>query len=99
MQSQTDYGPISLTERELISMVICVVVLIAVALFLQRTRQGKAIRAVSDNPDLASATGINTNRVILLVWVGGGALAGTRRGPSRSRRAGPVEHGVHACCC
>ena len=38
--------------------------------------QGKAIRAVSDNPELASATGINTNRVILLVWVAGGALAG-----------------------
>jgi branched-chain amino acid transport system permease protein len=51
-------------------------VLLAVALFLQRSRQGKAIRAVSDNPELASATGINTNRVILLVWVAGGALAG-----------------------
>ncbi len=31
---------------------------------------------MSDNPELASATGINTNRVILLVWVTGGALAG-----------------------
>ena len=30
---------------------------------------------MSDNPDLASATGINTNRVIMLVWVAGGALA------------------------
>jgi neutral amino acid transport system permease protein len=76
VQTQTDFGPISLTTRELISMVICVVVLLAVAVFLQRTRQGKAVRAVSDNPDLSSATGINTNRVILLVWVGGGALAG-----------------------
>jgi neutral amino acid transport system permease protein len=76
VQRQTDFGPVSLTDRELVSMIICVVVLLAVALFLQRTRQGKAVRAVSDNPDLASATGINTNRVILLVWVGGGALAG-----------------------
>jgi branched-chain amino acid transport system permease protein len=47
-----------------------------VALFLQKSRRGKAIRAVSDNPDLASATGINTERVIMLVWVAGGALAG-----------------------
>ena len=37
----------------------------------QRTRFGKAIRAVSDNPELASSTGINTDRVILIVWVGG----------------------------
>jgi neutral amino acid transport system permease protein len=76
VQPQTDYGPVSFTDRDLVSMGICVVVLLAVALFLQRTRQGKAIRAVSDNPDLASATGINTDRVILLVWVAGGALAG-----------------------
>ena len=76
VQRQTDFGPVSLTERELVSMVICIVVLLAVAVFLQRTRQGKAVRAVSDNPELSSATGINTNRVILLVWVGGGALAG-----------------------
>jgi branched-chain amino acid transport system permease protein len=31
---------------------------------------------VSDNPDLASSTGINTDRVILLVWIVGAALAG-----------------------
>ena len=46
------------------------------ALWLLRTRTGKAIRAVSDNPDLASSTGINTDRIILIVWVAGGALAG-----------------------
>ena len=40
------------------------------------TRIGKAIRAVSDNPDLASTTGINTDKVILTVWLLGGALAG-----------------------
>ncbi len=76
VQSAIDIGPVSLTKRDLVSMVICVVVLVGVALFLQRSRQGKAIRAVSDNPELSSATGINTDRVILLVWVAGGALAG-----------------------
>ncbi|MET0579349.1 MAG: branched-chain amino acid ABC transporter permease [Ilumatobacteraceae bacterium] len=76
VQTAVDIGPVSLTQRDMISMAICVLVLVGVALFLQRSRQGKAIRAVSDNPDLASATGINTDRVILLVWVSGGALAG-----------------------
>jgi branched-subunit amino acid ABC-type transport system permease component len=76
VQSAIDIGPVSLTKRDLISMAICVLVLVGVALFLQRSRQGKAIRAVSDNPELSSATGINTDRVILLVWVAGGALAG-----------------------
>jgi len=76
VQEAVEIGPIDVTKRELITVAVCVIVLVAVALFLQRSRRGKAIRAVSDNPDLASATGINTNRVIMLVWVVGGALAG-----------------------
>jgi branched-subunit amino acid ABC-type transport system permease component len=47
----------------------------ALAFFLLKTRFGKAVRAVSDNPDLASATGINTQRVISIVWTIGGGLA------------------------
>jgi branched-chain amino acid transport system permease protein len=76
VQEAVALGPIDMTKRELFTVLVCVVVLVGVALFLQKSRRGKAIRAVSDNPDLASATGINTNRVIMLVWVSGGALAG-----------------------
>ncbi len=77
-QNQTtpiDLGPVSFPPRTLATIAVCVVVLVAVAVFLLRTRFGKAVRAVSDNPDLASATGINTNRVIALVWMVGGGLA------------------------
>jgi neutral amino acid transport system permease protein len=42
---------------------------------LQFTRIGRATRAVSDNPALAAATGINVDRVISLVWIVGTALA------------------------
>ncbi|MFQ5979358.1 MAG: branched-chain amino acid ABC transporter permease [Candidatus Heimdallarchaeota archaeon] len=41
-----------------------------------RTKLGKAMRATSDNPDLAQAAGIDTSRVILLVWFIGAGLAG-----------------------
>ena len=58
------------------SMAISVVVLLAVAYFLLRTRIGKATRAVSDNPALAAASGIDVDRVIRIVWVMSGALAG-----------------------
>jgi branched-chain amino acid transport system permease protein len=44
-------------------------------LFLQRTRMGKAMRAMSDDPDLARITGINTERVVVWTWILGGALA------------------------
>ena len=69
-------GPVDLPPRSLWVIGIAAVVIVAVALFLLRTRFGKAIRAVSDNPDLASSSGIDTNRVILVVWAIGGALAG-----------------------
>lgn len=72
---QADIGPISLSPRSLWVMGLSLLVLVLMALFLIYTRFGKAIRAVSDNPDLASSTGIDTNRVILLVWAIGGALA------------------------
>jgi branched-chain amino acid transport system permease protein len=77
-QSQTnpiEIGPIRFPPRVASSIVVCLVVLVGVALFLLRTRFGKAVRAVSDNPDLASATGINTGRIMSLVWMLGGGLA------------------------
>ncbi len=69
-------GPLSLTWIDLASMGISIVVLLAVAYFLLRTRIGKATRAVSDNPSLASASGIDVDFVIRIVWVLGAALAG-----------------------
>lgn len=46
-----------------------------VHLFLTRTRMGKAMRAMSDNMDLALVSGIPAERVIIVTWVIGGALA------------------------
>jgi len=71
-----EIGPILITPKEVIVTVVGVVVLVAVTLLLQYTRLGKATRAVADNPALASSTGINVERVINLVWIGGAALAG-----------------------
>ncbi len=69
-------GPVDLPPRTLFIIGASALVIVGVALFLLKTRFGKAIRAVSDNPDLASSSGIDTDRVILLVWILGGALAG-----------------------
>lgn len=74
-QRAVDYGVFTMTNRSLASIIISVVVLVLVALMLQRTKIGKAMRAVSDNRDLAASSGIDVNRVILVVWMMGGALA------------------------
>ena len=69
-------GSITLTLLDYLSMAISVVVLLGFAFFLLRTRTGKATRAVADNPALSSASGIDVDRVIRVVWIAGAALAG-----------------------
>lgn len=69
-------GNQNVPPRAIVTIILSVVVLGAVGLFLQRARFGKAMRAVADNGPLASASGINTERVVRLVWMMGTALAG-----------------------
>lgn len=74
--SVREWGPITITNQSLAAMAISVVALILVGYALLRTRIGRATRAVSDNPALASASGIDTDRVIRLVWTVAMGLAG-----------------------
>ena len=56
--------------------VTCTVAIIAAFhLFLTHTRLGKAMRAMSDDPDLARISGVDTERVVVWTWAIGGALA------------------------
>lgn len=75
LQVAKSFGPVSITMRDLTTAIISLIALVAVALYLQKSRTGKAIRAVSDNPNLASSTGIDTQKIIRIVWFAGGALA------------------------
>lgn len=68
-------GLFTYTTRDVVMGAVAVAAIVAVTLALSKTRLGRAARAVSDNPALASSTGINVDRVILLVWVIGTALA------------------------
>ena len=71
-----DLGIVQLRPKDLIVIGVSLVVLVLVGIFLQRARLGTAIRAVSDNRDLAESSGIDVQRVILTVWILSGALAG-----------------------
>ena len=70
------FGSVTITDRSLAAMAISAVVLVLVGYALLRTRIGRATRAVSDNPALAQASGIDTDKVIRLVWTVAMALAG-----------------------
>ena len=68
-------GPIRLTQGSLLTFFMAIGVLVLFALFLTRTRVGRATRAVSDNISLAEASGIDSGKIIQIVWILGSALA------------------------
>lgn len=65
---------ISLKTNEIFIFAVALTVAVLVYLLLFRTKLGKAMRAYSDNPDLALVSGINTDRIIVWTWAIGGAL-------------------------
>lgn len=72
----TTIGPVTLTTMSFIAMGVSVVVIAVIGYVLLRTRIGRATRAVSDNPALAAASGIDVDRIIRIVWTVSAGLAG-----------------------
>ncbi|WP_455922615.1 branched-chain amino acid ABC transporter permease [Pseudomonas putida] len=59
----------------LITIAVAVLVMAGLWLLVERTRLGRSMRAVAENPQVASLMGINPNQVIVLTFAIGGALA------------------------
>ena len=66
---------ITITEPQILLLVVTLVCVVALGLFLSRSRLGKAMRAVSDNPDLARVSGISVDAVVRVTWIIAGGLA------------------------
>ncbi|WP_366015198.1 branched-chain amino acid ABC transporter permease [Mesorhizobium sp.] len=69
-----DWFGLKIKTNELITLLALAVVVLGLAAFLNRTRWGKAMRAMSDNRDLALLCGIDNARVITLTWLIVGGL-------------------------
>ena len=66
---------LALKQTQLLTVVLAVVAVFMLIWFLQRTRTGKAMRAYSDNEDLALLSGISTERVVMVTWIIASILA------------------------
>ncbi len=64
-----------ISPKHVMIIVSALVLMFAVHYLLSYTKIGKAMRAMSDSPELARLTGINTEKVIRATWVIGAALA------------------------
>jgi len=66
---------LALRSTQVLTLVVAVIVVIALFLFLNRSRMGKAMRAYSDNEDLALLSGIDPKKVVFWTWVIAASLA------------------------
>jgi neutral amino acid transport system permease protein len=63
-------------RTQLIVLVVGVAVLVGIGLMLRYTLLGKRMRALSDDLELAEASGIDTSRIVLYTWIFAAGLAG-----------------------
>ncbi|SDF78331.1 branched-chain amino acid transport system permease protein/neutral amino acid transport system permease protein [Limimonas halophila] len=68
-------GGVNVSPDHIVIFLGAIALMVALHLFLQKTKMGKAMRAMSDNADLAQVTGIRVNTVIIWTWIIGGGLA------------------------
>ncbi len=76
-QKTYNVSGIMITNYQIIAVITTIVLCILLQSFVQKTRTGRAMRAVSYDRDAASLMGINTNGIISLTFAIGSALAGT----------------------
>ena len=81
---------LALRSTQALTLVVAVIVVALLFWFLNRTKSGKAMRAYSDNEDLALLSGIDPERVVRLTWIIAASLAtiaGTLYGLDKSFKA------------
>ncbi len=69
-------GPITITITRLVVIGAAIALMIGLYFFINRTRTGRAMRAVSEDKDVAAMMGINVDRIIVTTFAIGGLLAG-----------------------
>ncbi len=65
-----------ITDTQILILVVSILLSVGLWLFVKKTKLGKAMRAVADDPLAASIVGINPERIILAAFAIGSALAG-----------------------
>jgi len=68
-------GKFAITDQRLLIIGVTLVIVVALLLFFQRTKLGKAMRATAGNKLAAALVGIKVNRMSSFAFIGGAALA------------------------
>ena len=76
LQGSVEIFGISVAKVQLLVFVTAIVAMVALQLFVNRSRTGRSMRAVAEDSEIASLMGINVDRIVVITFVVGGILAG-----------------------
>jgi branched-chain amino acid transport system permease protein len=69
-------GDVDISNIQVIIILSALIMMISLDQFVNRSRLGRGVRAVAQDPDTAALMGVNKDRIIMLVFIIGGAMAG-----------------------
>jgi len=76
IESQIKIGPVELEATEVLLIVVSIILAILLQAYVNKSKLGRAMRATSQDPDTARLMGVNPDRVIVVTFILGAALAG-----------------------
>jgi branched-chain amino acid transport system permease protein len=76
LKGSIGFGAFNITYIQIVVILAAALMMAGQTFFIQRTRVGKAMRAVSEDKQVAALMGIDVDRIIMYTFLIGGALAG-----------------------
>jgi branched-chain amino acid transport system permease protein len=76
VDAQIGLGNVSIRASQLLLIIVSVILSVLLQTYINRSKMGRAMRATAQDPDTARLMGVNPDRVIVLTFVLGAALAG-----------------------
>jgi branched-chain amino acid transport system permease protein len=70
------YGPLTISSVQIFILALAVTLMVALWLFIERTRMGRAIRATAESHETAAMLGVNVDQVVLVTFVIASGIAG-----------------------
>jgi len=76
LRGTIEIGGFVILKSQLVVIIAALLMMFALYMFVERTRTGKSMRAVAEDPETAALMGIDVNGTIVKVFAVGGAMAG-----------------------
>lgn len=69
-------GKLPISGKTLVTIPVCIIIMVALSIFIKKSKTGRAMLAVSEDKDAAVLMGVNVNKTIAITFAIGSALAG-----------------------